>query len=92
MSNRKAKSLERKKQLEINQKIKKRLYKEIILAPCYYCKKVFMIKNLTIEHITPLSFGGSNEDNNITVACAPCNQERGRQSWFLKRDKIRYGK
>ena len=75
----------RKQQLKINNQIKKTYYRHLIMHPCCYCKKVFLVSNLTVEHIIPLSFGGSNHRENIDLACAPCNQQRGRESWFLKR-------
>ncbi len=76
----------RKKQLRINSSIKKRFYKDIIEYPCCYCKSIFKISNLTIEHIIPLSFGGTNDKSNIDLACAPCNQKRGRETWFLRKN------
>ena len=75
----------RKLQLKINNKIKKTYYKYIMMAPCYYCKYVFLINNLTIEHLVPRSIGGSNDISNITLACAPCNRQKGREFWFLKK-------
>jgi 5-methylcytosine-specific restriction endonuclease McrA len=75
----------RKKQLRINGQIKKRLFGHLILAPCFYCKKVFLVDQLTIEHLLPLTLGGTNVDNNIALACAPCNHEKGRETWFLKK-------
>jgi len=34
---------------------------------------------LQIEHIDPKANGGSNRISNLTLACRPCNQEKGRQ-------------
>ncbi|WP_420825853.1 RNA-guided endonuclease IscB [Thiocystis violacea] len=51
---------------------------------CVYCcaKDV----PLQIEHIEPRSKGGSSRINNLTLACAPCNDKKGTQSVavFLK--------
>ena len=33
-------------------------------------------KKITIEHKIPLSKGGSNRDDNLTVSCFECNQKR----------------
>lgn len=89
---RKIKRAERRKQSKINFSLKKRLYKDVVFYPCCYCKNVFMIEKLTVEHVIPLSMGGTNEDSNISLACAPCNHEKGKQSWFIKRaqDRERY--
>jgi len=75
----------RRKQLKINNKIKKIYYANIAMAPCCYCKYVFLISDLTIEHKLPRSMGGSNDISNIDLACAPCNQKRGREFWFIKK-------
>lgn len=75
----------RKQQLRINFKIKKSLSKDKLIHICCYCKQVFLIENLTVEHIVPISWGGSNEPSNVTLACAPCNQQRGRESWLIKK-------
>lgn len=75
----------RKKQQQINSQLKKRLFKDVFIAPCRYCKKIFIINELTIEHIIPRVFGGTNEDSNIDLACAPCNQQKGKEAWFLKK-------
>lgn len=77
--------IRRKRQLKLNNQIKKRLFGHLVLAPCHYCKKVFLINELTIEHLLPLTLGGTSADSNIALACAPCNQEKGREAWFLKK-------
>lgn len=79
----------RKRQQRINAQLRKRLFGNIFIAPCYYCQEVFFVDELTIEHIQPLSLGGTNDKENIALACAPCNQQRGRESWFLKRKMMR---
>lgn len=75
----------RKKRLSINSKLKKRLFRDIFISPCHYCRKVFLINQLTIEHLNPLCLGGDNSDTNIALACAPCNHQKGREAWFAKR-------
>jgi 5-methylcytosine-specific restriction endonuclease McrA len=76
---------ERKRQHRINAKLKSQLFSDKVFAPCCYCKVVFWMSDLTIEHLTPLSFGGSNDPSNIALACAPCNHAKGKESWFLKK-------
>ncbi len=44
---------------------------------CAYCGIVNV--PLQIEHIVSKARGGSNRENNLTLACQPCNQEKGAQ-------------
>lgn len=40
---------------------------------CVWCGET---KNLHVDHITPYSAGGSNEDDNLRVLCRACNLSR----------------
>ena len=52
--------------------------KKGIYPNCFLCgKPITQVKDLTCEHLTPKSRGGSNEDYNIYVAHAQCNWEKG---------------
>lgn len=44
---------------------------------CQYCGAH---NDLTIDHIVPLSKGGTNEDDNLITACRSCNSYKGEQS------------
>ena len=44
---------------------------------CAYCGVANV--PLQIEHIHPKARGGSNRESNLTLACGPCNQEKGAQ-------------
>lgn len=43
---------------------------------CCYCGW-FLPTHGTIEHYVPKSLGGSNHNDNLKIACKPCNQARG---------------
>jgi len=54
---------------------------------CQYCSvkvgkthpqtnKKLEVKDLTLDHITPKSRGGSNLPSNLVTACKPCNQRK----------------
>jgi 5-methylcytosine-specific restriction endonuclease McrA len=77
----------RKRQLRINQSLKRKLCNNITSAPCCYCKEIFTIEKLTIEHLVPHILGGTNEESNIALACTTCNQQRGREAWFLRKSQ-----
>lgn|SRR5579885_596616 len=80
----------RRKQKKINTKLKKKLFGHLSIAPCCYCKIVFFIDELTVEHLTPLCLGGTNDPSNIALACGPCNHERGKKSWKEKQNSPEY--
>jgi 5-methylcytosine-specific restriction protein A len=70
---------------KISKKLKKKLFGHLFMAPCCYCRRVFMVDDLTIEHVIPLILGGTHDEANIALACAPCNHQRGKEAWFHKR-------
>lgn len=43
---------------------------------CHWCKQRFNADALTVDHLVPLSRGGSNYHNNLLLACKLCNQRR----------------
>jgi hypothetical protein len=45
---------------------------------CVYCQQANV--PLQIEHITPKSRGGSNRVSNLTLACEPCNLDKGNKT------------
>jgi len=44
---------------------------------CHWCNTPLTLDSSTLEHIIPLDLGGLDNDNNKTLACNKCNQERG---------------
>lgn len=43
----------------------------------YQCQRCGNLAALEIDHIIPLSRGGSNDLTNLWVLCRPCNQSKG---------------
>jgi 5-methylcytosine-specific restriction endonuclease McrA len=43
---------------------------------CHYCRKTYEKKDLTMDHIVPLSRGGKSTKGNLVVACEPCNSDK----------------
>ncbi len=44
---------------------------------CQYCHKVFPPKQLTIDHVMPLSRGGQHVWHNVASSCSKCNNRKG---------------
>lgn len=43
---------------------------------CYYCGRSFPAKELTMDHIVPVSRGGKSTKGNIVTACKECNNAK----------------
>jgi 5-methylcytosine-specific restriction protein A len=43
---------------------------------CYYCGQLTPPKELTMDHIVPLSRGGKSTRGNIVPACKTCNNKK----------------
>lgn len=48
--------------------------KEIHGSLCYLCE---LVEATVVEHVVPLSRGGTNYPENLKPACAPCNHKKG---------------
>lgn len=44
---------------------------------CQYCYTKLPQKDLTLDHVIPISRGGKTNWNNIVSACKPCNGKKG---------------
>lgn len=47
---------------------------ELVDDPCVYCGST---ENIEIDHIVPLSRGGTHTPENLAPACRPCNRSKG---------------
>ncbi len=43
---------------------------------CYYCGRKFPAKDLTMDHIVPLSRGGKSTKGNVVPCCKACNTNK----------------
>lgn len=54
-----------------------RRFKEKHEHVCHYCEKYIKNKSeVTVDHKTATSQGGTNNKKNLVIACAPCNTEK----------------
>ena len=44
---------------------------------CNGCQCMFHYRNLTVDHITPQSKGGTDQIENLQLLCAACNSTKG---------------
>jgi len=50
---------------------------------CAYCgSSVEDGYQLTLDHLTPYSEGGSNHESNLVTCCSKCNSSRGTRDWM----------
>jgi len=49
---------------------------EIAKGICHYCENKFNPKDLTMDHIVPLSRGGKSSKGNIVTSCKDCNNKK----------------
>lgn len=43
---------------------------------CHWCQHDLTAETSTVDHVIPLSRGGSNGTDNLVLACKPCNRDR----------------
>lgn len=69
-------SSEKAKRSKKTRAARKRLIKKGVVK-CFWCKTPLTLDNSTLEHIVPIHRGGLDNENNLTLACSKCNEERG---------------
>jgi 5-methylcytosine-specific restriction endonuclease McrA len=47
---------------------------------CQYCGKVFAQRDLNLDHVVPLSRGGTSGWENVVCACISCNGRKGNRT------------
>lgn len=57
-------------------------------VPCFVCGKHVREKNATLEHIVPLSKGGTDDMDNLSISHYNCNQARSNNEDFKWPEKI----
>lgn len=43
---------------------------------CHYCGRTFAAKDLTMDHVVPLSRGGRSTRGNVVPCCKECNTRK----------------
>lgn len=55
---------------------KAKLFGKREVVPCCFCDEILCFEKATVEHIVPVSKGGPNVMENLTISCAMCNNNR----------------
>lgn len=71
---------------------------------CYYCQRTFEgtgRRCRTLDHLTPLSRGGTHDIANLTLSCQKCNGMKGDRTFWeylqtpeykVRRDRAQYAR
>lgn len=74
--------------ISFSQEIRNRVYNKA-KGKCAYCGNFVQCDKFTIDHIIPLSKGGTNDEENLQCCCKKCNQMKQdlNEAQFLKHIK-----
>ena len=61
---------------ELRRRRKKKAYAQW-RGRCFWCHERLTTEAATVDHLLPLSLGGTNERPNCVLCCFRCNQGRG---------------
>ena len=50
------------------------------LYTCQYCSKLYARRDMTIDHVVPLSRGGKTTWDNVVAACVTCNSKKANKT------------
>ncbi len=74
---------------EQKRKLKIRLFQGRKTACCCFCRKSLTMATATLEHVLPISLGGTWAIKNLRLSCEDCNHERGADDFNDFRTKKR---
>lgn len=61
---------------------------------CCWCEKPLLFNEASVEHLKPRVFGGTDDYDNLDIACRKCNTDRSTRymgNWgSLMKDRMEY--
>lgn len=63
-----------RKSIEWSFETRRRLFK--LKQHCHWCGIRLRLDTASVDHIIPISRGGTNLDDNLTLTCRPCNMAK----------------
>ena len=65
----------------MHRRFKKQLFKNGNTIYCAWCFIPLLLETATLDHNIALADGGSDRKSNWLIACYPCNQMRGKETY-----------
>lgn len=59
------------------------------IAICAYCGIEAEGEDVTLDHVIPVSRGGTDRMSNMVLCCAKCNTKKGNKMWEPKYRKLK---
>jgi 5-methylcytosine-specific restriction endonuclease McrA len=53
------------------------VFKLDLTWPCYYCGRILVRRDASVDHVVPRSRGGVDDASNYVIACRQCNSDKG---------------
>lgn len=63
-------------------KARRRRRLELFAVDPHECFRCGATVSLTVEHVIPLTLGGSKQLKNLRIFCFDCNMAKGKSPWF----------
>jgi endogenous inhibitor of DNA gyrase (YacG/DUF329 family) len=57
-------------------------------SACYMCGVNLKMSRIELDHLIPVSKGGTSDDYNVAAACLQCNRKRGNKITFAQLKKL----
>jgi 5-methylcytosine-specific restriction endonuclease McrA len=57
-------------------------------ATCYSCGSKLQISDIELDHLIPVSKGGTSDAQNVAVSCVKCNRQRGNKIMLIQLKKL----
>jgi len=55
---------------------------------CCFCEQLFTADKLTVDHLYPISLGGTSRPRNLVAACNSCNNDKNIKTWVAYSERI----
>lgn len=62
---------------KLRRKVWKAKFADSEVGACCYCGEQLLYEDATLEHIIARTNGGTNDFENLDIACEPCNSTKG---------------